>query len=366
MTPFLAAWFHTLSPYVYKNDWVPLRWYGVSYALGFVAGWMLLRFLCKRRACQIPLERVGDAVMIAVMGVVIGGRLGYVFFYEPALLWKPVQGFPWWGLLAINHGGMASHGGMIGVIVAAYVIARGFKNPAGVREGKAPLLHILDTMALIAPTGLGLGRLANFVNGELLGKIVAMPGKPAPWWTVKFPQEIHETFMSEGGHRPDLTPEQALELNRIVEPFRSPGRSFDESYGRLLERMWSGERKLAESLEPLISARHPSQLYQAFTDGIVLFAVLWLIARRPRLPGVVGCWFLICYGIMRIVTEFYRLPDAQLATKHIAGLSRGQWLSVGMIVVGAITLPVILVRGGKKLGGWASFSGASTPSSPTQ
>lgn len=356
----LAAWFHTLSPYIYKNNVLPLRWYGVSYALGFVVGWMLLKFLCKRRACLIPFERVGDAVLIAVMGVVIGGRLGYVAFYEPSLLWDFGKDFPWWGLLAINRGGMASHGGMIGVIIAAFVIARGFKNEAGVREGRAPVLHVLDTMSLIALPGLGLGRMANFINGELLGKIVAMPGEPAPWWAVKFPQEVEGPFMSQGGHRPDITVEQATQLNQMVEPFRLPGRSFEDAYARVLEGMWSGQTALAKALDPLISARHPSQLYQAFTDGIVLFLVLWFVAKRPRLPGVVGCWFLILYGAMRIVTEFYRLPDAQLADKTIAGLSRGQWLSVGMVLAGAIILPILLARGGKKLGGWGSFAGERT------
>ena len=352
----LAAWFHTLSPYLFKNNWVPLRWYGISYALGFLLGWMLLKFLCRRRACLIPLERVGDAVLIAVMGVVIGGRLGYVVFYEPKLLWTFSDSAPWWGLFAINRGGMASHGGIIGVIIAAFLIARGFRNPTGERVGKAPVLHILDTMAMICPPGLGLGRVANFINGELLAKIVAEPGKPAPWWAVKFPHEIESPFISQGGHRPDLTVEQLTQLNQIVEPFRRPGHSFDEAWARVMERIWSGDTALARAVEPLISARHPSQVYQAFTDGVVLFSVLWFIARRPRLPGVVGCWFMIVYGVLRIVTELYRLPDAQLTDKLIMGLSRGQWLSVGMILVGVVALPIILSRGGKKLGGWYSFT----------
>ncbi len=356
VSPLIGAWFHTLSPYVYKNNWVPLRWYGVSYALGFLVGWMLLKYLCKRGACLIPVERIGDAILIAVMGVVIGGRLGYVVFYEPALLARFDADFPWWGLLAINRGGMASHGGMIGVIIAAFVIARGFTTPTGERLGKAPVLHILDNLALIAAPGLGLGRLANFINGELLGKIVADPGQPAPWWAVKFPQEIDSAFMPDG-HRPIPTPEQLAKLNDILQPFALPGRSFEETYQRVMERMWSGDTALAKALDPLISARHPSQLYQAFTDGIVLLAITWFIARKPRRPGIVGCWFLISYGAMRIVTEFFRLPDAQLAVKRFGGLARGQWLSVGMIVVGVVALPIILRRARPMLGGWLTPSG---------
>lgn len=352
------AWFHTLSPYIIKNNLVPLRWYGVSYALGFLVGWLLLKFLCKRRACLIPYERIGDAILIAVMGVVIGGRLGYVFFYEPSLLVQFTPDFPWWGLLAINRGGMASHGGIIGVIIAAFIIARGFKTPTGTRIGKAPVLHILDTMSLICGPGLGLGRLANFINGELLGKIVAMPGEPAPKWAVKFPHEIDGEFMSKGGHRPELTVEQQAALNQIVEPFRLPGRTFEDAWHRVLERIWAGDSALAKAVEPFVAARHPSQLYQALTDGIVLTACLWLIARKPRRPGVVGCWFLIVYGIMRIITEFYRLPDAQLAVKRIAGLSRGQWLSVGMVAAGLFALPIILSRAKPRLGGWMTATRA--------
>jgi phosphatidylglycerol:prolipoprotein diacylglycerol transferase len=354
----LAAWFHTLSPYIYKNDFLPVRWYGVAYALGFMVGWMLLKFLARRRASLIPLERVGDAILIAVVGVVVGGRLGYVIFYEPSLLadfdWSRP---PWWGLLAINRGGMASHGGMIGVIIAAFFIARGFRTTTGERLGKAPVLHVLDMMALIAPLGLGLGRIANFINGELLGKIVAMPGQPAPWWAVKFPQEIETEFMPKG-HRPVLDPDQTMALHQLVQPYTLPDHSFLDAYGRVLNRIWAGDSALARSLEPLISARHPSQLYQAFTDGVVLFVALWWIAARPRRPGVIGCWFLIVYGAMRIATEFFRLPDAQLENKVIAGLSRGQWLSVGMIVAGVVALPMIMSRAVPKLGGWGRREGS--------
>lgn len=358
----LAAWLHNLGPFAFRiSQDFGLRWYGLSYAAGFVLGWMLLRFLCKRGACLIPLDRVGDAVLLAVVGVVVGGRLGYVIFYEPSLVVKwDASSPPWWGLLMINHGGMSSHGGMIGVIIASVFIARGFKTTTGQRIGRAPLLHILDTAALIACPGLGLGRVANFINAELLGKIVAEPGQPAPWWAVKFPQERLTAPMSQGGHCPDLTSQQSVMLDRLVAPFRLPSMSFLDGYERMIVRLQSGDTALAKALDPLIAARHPSQLYQAFTDGVVVLAFAWFIARKPRLPGVVGCWFLISYGILRIITEFYRLPDAQLASPRIMGLSRGQWLSVGMVAVGCIALPIILKRGGKKLGGWWSVTAESS------
>ncbi len=360
----LAAWFHTLGPFAFRiTQGFGLRWYGLSYALGFVAGWMLLRFLCKRGACRIPVERVGDAVLLAVMGVVVGGRLGYVIFYEPSLItkWDPSSP-PWWGVLMINHGGMASHGGMIGVIIASFYIARGFKTTTGTRVGASPTLHILDTVALIASPGLGLGRLANFINGELLGKIVANPGQPAPWWSVRFPQELESPFMlpgGGGGHRPELTADQFRALDAVVAPFRIPGRPMEDVFPRILERIQSGDHALARAIEPFISARHPSQLYQAFTDGILVFGFTWFLARKSRYPGVVGCWFLISYGVLRIFTEFYRLPDAQLANPRMMGLSRGQWLSVAMVGVGFIALPIVIARGkkqGRRLGGWLSVT----------
>lgn len=361
----LATWFHNLGPFAFRiTQDFGLRWYGLSYAMGFVAGWMLLRFLCKRGACRIPFERVGDAVLLAVMGVVVGGRLGYVIFYEPTLItkWDPSSP-PWWGVLMINHGGMASHGGMIGVIIASFFIARGFKTTTGARVGTSPVLHILDTLALIASPGLGLGRLANFINGELLGKIVAKPGEPAPWWAVRFPQELESAYMKAdggGGHRPVLSPDQFRSFEAVIEPFRIPGRTIEDVIPTVLRKIQSGDHALARALEPFISARHPSQLYQAFTDGIIVFGFTWFIARKPRYPGVVGCWFLISYGILRILTEFYRLPDAQLADQRPMGLSRGQWLSAAMVVVGFIALPIVIGRakkhGGRKMGGWLSIT----------
>src|SRR3954467_9215133 len=168
--PTLAAWVHDLSPFVLKfSDDFGIRWYGLSYAASFLIAWLLLRWLASRGATSIPRERAGDVILMGVAGVVIGGRLGYVFFYQPALLWTFSHTPPWWGVLAINQGGMASHGGMIGVITAAWLVSRGFKTPDGQRVGRTSMLAVLDTFALLTPSGLLLGRLANFVNGELLG-----------------------------------------------------------------------------------------------------------------------------------------------------------------------------------------------------
>lgn len=348
----MLAWLHDLSPFLLKfSDDFGLRWYGLSYAAGFIIAYLLLRWLGTRGATVIPPERAGDAIMILVIGAVVGGRLGYVLFYDPGMFVTFTGSFPWWGVLAVNKGGMASHGGMIGVFLACIYLSRGLRNADGTRTPRSPLFHMLDVTAFLAPPGLMLGRLANFINGELLGKIVAMPGEPAPWWAVKFPQEFLE------GHDCSkfMTPEAAEARTRaIAGVVRSAGYEGDLvlGYARTLERIQAGNTELARALEPWISARHPSQLYQAAAEGLVLGVCLLMFWRRPRTPGMVAAMFLVGYGILRIVTELYRLPDAQLHIQRIAGLSRGQWLSVGMIVAGLAVGFLGRARGGDKLGGW--------------
>jgi phosphatidylglycerol:prolipoprotein diacylglycerol transferase len=261
-----------------------------------------------------------------------------VLFYDPTLIWSFRADFPWWGVLRLSEGGMASHGGMLGVILATWFVARGPRDRAtGARPQRVSWLHVLDLAAVACTPGLFFGRVANFVNGELLGRIVAMPGQPAPWWSVKFPQEVYS------GHEP--TPDQPALVERALAPLARAGESGGETFDRVLGAIQSGRApEAARTLEPLLSARHPSQLYQAAAEGLVLGAVLWLLWRRPRRAGVIGAMFMAVYGVLRIVTEFWRLPDADLAVQRVLGLSRGQWLSVAMVLVGAGALAVFRWR----------------------
>lgn len=236
-----------------------VRWYGLMYLAGFIA----FILLGRRRIAQRPdlgwsRKDLDDLLFYGVLGVVIGGRLGQVLFYEPSYyLAHPLD------ILAVWKGGMSFHGGFLGVLAALTVFAR---------ERKLAWLAVTDFIAPLVPPGLGFGRLGNFINGELWGRM-ADPGLP---WAMVFPH-----------------------------------------------------------VDPL--ARHPSQIYQALLEGVVLFAVLWIYSARPRATGAVSAVFLIGYGVVRFIAEYFREPDAGIFGFSYV-VSMGQWLSLPMIVIGAVML----------------------------
>ena len=344
----LGAWLHDLGPFIIEvTQGVGLRWYGTAYAAGFVVAYLLLRALRRRGGTPLSEQAIADAMLVLCMGVVLGGRLGYVLFYDPSLLVSFDGSAPWWGLLQLNQGGMSSHGGMLGVLAACWWIKRTLDRDPEVVP-KVPLLHVMDLTALVCTPGLFFGRIANFVNGELLGDIVAKPGEPAPWWAVKFPQERF------GGHEPALDPAQQQRLLELINTYRVGAESDASAYDRVIRLLHAGgsqARDIAAALDPLLAARHPSQLYQALAEGLFLGLCLLLAWKSPRRPGFIVALFLIIYGGLRIVTELYRLPDADLAVQRIAGLSRGQWLSVVMIAFGLLCLWISSKQPGR-MGGW--------------
>jgi phosphatidylglycerol---prolipoprotein diacylglyceryl transferase len=370
----LAAWLHDLSPFLVRfTQDLGLRWYGLSYAVGFLVGWLMLRWFSRRGVTPLSEQRVSDAMLILIAGVVVGGRLGYILVYDRAILTSFSDSFPFWGVFQLNKGGMASHGGMLGVLIATWFIARGprDKKATGPAEfpQRVPWLHVWDLTAIACAPGLFFGRIANFINGELLGKIIARPGEPGPWWAVKFPQERYDWWMREGlanvdrGHAPALSAEQFTRLDRLLQGFTLP-RDPDPSaaYDRMLALLQSSPSSktatLREQLGPLLASRHPSQLYQAAAEGLLLGAILLLIWLTPRRPGIIAAWFLIVYGVFRVLTEFYRLPDSHLAVARPFGLSLGQWLSVLMVVLGSVLLASVLRRKSPVMGGIRSASRA--------
>ncbi len=328
------AYLHRLDPFAieFPAGW-PLggiRWYGLAYLSGFIAAWLIVRWLAKTHRTMIPVRAVADLMIYILIGVLVGGRLGYCVFYDPGLLVKVLPTFPYWGLLAINEGGMASHGGMIGVITACWIFA--------VRN-HIPKLHLFDVAVLISPPGLFFGRLANFVNAELWGRALpAAAQDDPPWWSVKYPQEVLDS---------DFPNRAALDQLRAVVP---GGETF---YDNIVRAIQDGNTEVIETVRPLLTAYYPSQIFQAITDGPLLAAVLIGVWWGPRKPGVVGASFLISYGVMRILSELVRQPDANVSVlaTPLGDLSRGQLLSLLMVAAGAVGLVIVARREVEPLGG---------------
>ncbi|MFC3284814.1 prolipoprotein diacylglyceryl transferase [Litchfieldella rifensis] len=237
-----------IDPVAIQLGPLTVHWYGLMYVIGFVAAW----WLGRRRAARIGLTRddVGDLLFYGAIGVVAGGRLGYVLFYGiERLLDNPLWLFQVW------DGGMSFHGGLIGVLLAAWLFAR--------KHGLA-FFQLTDFVAPLVPIGLGAGRIGNFINHELPGRVTELP------WGMAFP-----------GMGP--------------------------------------------------APRHPSSLYEALLEGVLLFAILWFVSARPRARGMISGLFLLLYGVFRFAVEFVRLPDA-----HIGFIAFG-WVTMGML----LTLPMI-------------------------
>lgn len=343
-----GGWFHDLSPYVWRiSGDFGIRWYGVSYLLAFALAYLMLHWLAKRGVTPIPRDRIADAMMLLVGGVIVGGRMGYVLLYDPSLLIDFSSSLPWWGVLRLTNGGMSSHGGFLGVMGACWWISKGFKDEQGNRVGACPAMHVMDMCAMIAPLGLMLGRLANFVNGELLGKVVAKPGQSAPWWAVRYPQEILERPLDSLPH----SHEQLDQIVRLSAQYMLPGeQDWELGYLRILDLIRKGNEQLQGQLEPLISARYPTQLMQAFFDGLLVFIVVWAIAYKPRRVGVLGAWMWIVYALGRIPMDLVRLPDSGVT--QFGPLTRGQGYSLLMLLTGVIALVVIHRAKRPLMGGW--------------
>jgi phosphatidylglycerol:prolipoprotein diacylglycerol transferase len=271
---------HQIDPIALALGPLKVHWYGIMYLLGFGMAWWLGRV--RIRAGRLPgvnEQHYGDLLFYSMLGVVLGGRLGYVFFYSfDALLDDPLMLFRIW------EGGMSFHGGLLGVMGAALFWAR--------RHG----LHFFDVMDFVAPLvppGLGFGRLGNYIGGELWGKSTGAD------WGVVFP-------------RSDLGPYTGQSMDRL--------------------------RELHASGALDAYARHPSQLYQAFLEGLVMFVVLWWFSSRPRPRYAVAGVFALLYGCFRFLVEFVRVPDEQLGYLAFGWLTMGQVLSLPLIALGLFWL----------------------------
>jgi phosphatidylglycerol:prolipoprotein diacylglycerol transferase len=240
-----------------------VHWYGLMYLLSFLIGWGLGIVRTKQAHIQWQREEVGDLLFYVVLGVVVGGRVGYMLFYQPGLLLEnPLQLFYIW------QGGMSFHGGMLGVFAAAGWFARSTQRA---------FFDITDFVAPIVPIGLFFGRIANFINGELIGRVTDVP------WAMIYP-------------RVDMAP------------------------------------------------RHPSELYEAGLEGLLLFAILWWFASKPRPRMAVSGLFLIGYGCLRFFAEFFRQPDSFLGFVAFDWMTMGQVLCTPMILGGILLLTLAYKR----------------------
>lgn len=312
-----AAWLHTIDPYAIKLvEDGPIRWYGLSYLLGFVIAYLLIRRVVVAGVSTLGKQQVGDLVITVAIGIVLGGRLGYLVFYQPNLLWTVGDSFPYWDALALNQGGMASHGGMLGGLVGCVIYAR--------RHGHSSW-YLADLVVFGTPLGLFLGRLANFVNGELYGR----PCDPQYLFAVRFPQEIENWSLQQ--------------LEAVYPAMPNPG--------KLIAAIQRGSADVIAAVEPHLTTRHPSQLYQALMEGLLLFLLLSVVWYKPRKPGVLFAWFCIGYALLRILGERFRMPDAHIGYQWLE-LTRGQWLCVPLLLGGILIWIGLQMRRANPMGSW--------------
>lgn len=343
---------HDLNPVLFKlyGD-VGIRWYGLSYILGFIAAYMLMTWLGRRQKTGMTPDAAGDFITYIALGTIIGGRLGYCLFYAPDLFLKFKPDFPFWGVFAVNEGGMASHGGIIGIVIASILFAR---------KTGLNLLYLFDLTAVSGPLGVIFGRIANFINGELVGR-------PAPAdlpWAVKFPQDMYLWPKNE--------PQRLNDLATVVEKINIQGGQWLEwvqkmgsdpeartqvfaGINKVISEIQNGNSAVKEALAPFLTPRHPSQLYAALLEGFFVFFFLFVLWRKPRRPGFIAGWFLVLYAFVRIVDEHFRMPDDHIGFQ-LFGLTRGQWLSIGMLAIGFICIFVWSRASGFVINGWARLS----------
>lgn len=292
----LAYYLHDLDPIIFRiYGNVGPRWYGLAYVLAFISSFLLFFWLAKHGYADLSVAKVGDFITgAALFGVIIGGRVGYVLLYNPEMLRAPMS------ILRVWEGGMSSHGGMIGLLLFTLYYAH---------RHKISWRNLGDNLVVTAPIGLFFGRCANFINGELYGRATRVP------WAMQFPKELLD---------------HPTEANRAIASCTAidPSLTTPEAIVASVHR----QPEVATTLRSILTPRHPSQLYEAFFEGVVLFAILWVVRTRTRQPnGMLTGLFFICYAIFRIVIEYFREPDATL----IGPFTRGQFFSFFLIVIGA-------------------------------
>jgi len=249
--------FPDIDPVIFGIGWFKIRWYGLMYVIAFVIAWWLARRRSRRADSPVNAGQVDDLLFYGMLGVILGGRIGYAIVYG----WEQLISDPFY-LIRITEGGMSFHGGLAGVMIAMWLYGRKLGHG---------LWRMTDFVAPIVPLGLGFGRIGNFINGELWGKPTDLP------------------------------------------------------WGFLLK---SGQ------------VLHPSQLYEALLEGLLLFLILWFYSAKPRPYRAVSGMFLMFYGLFRFAVEFVRIPDVDPGYLAYGWVTMGQVLSVPMVLLGAALIIV--------------------------
>lgn len=261
------------NPVAFSIGPLSVHWYGLCYLAAFLAFWWLGKIRSANSDNDWTSQEVGDFLTWGVLGVIIGGRLGYVLFYDlEAVLAEPIRA------IQIHKGGMSFHGGLLGVLTVMVIWAK---------KTRRHFFDVADFLIPLIPIGLGLGRLGNFIGGELWGRVSDVS------WAMIFPNAIE------------------------------PGGWASESLRKAYE---------AGALNHL--ARHPSQLYQMVIEGLLIFTIVWWFSSKPRPRYTVSGLFLLLYGLGRFIVEFVREPDAHLGFLAWDWLTMGQVLSTPMIAAG--------------------------------
>lgn len=337
----LATWVHDLDPYVIQLwEGGPIRWYGMAYLVGFFMAYLLLMRLTKKGISSLKPHEGADFITTLAIAVVIGSRVGYVIFYKPSLLGFSGS-FPFWDMLAFHKGGMSAHGGVLGLLVGTVYLARRYRHRWA---------HLGDICAFVGAIGLFTGRLANFINGELYGRI-AQPGDALAGTAMKFPSEMLEWTKAEQFNQ--------LATNLHAQGLTIPeGRQGTELAFWTITQIQNKVPGAADAVRPLLNDRYPSQLFQALGEGLCAWLIVAFLARKPQKPGLLtGAW-LSAYAAFRFIAEFWREPDNHLKNMEFAaiGLSRGQLLCAAMFACGVAVMVWFARKDVPKMGGWLSVS----------
>ena len=360
----MSYYVHSLDPFAiqFTQDF-GIRWYGLAYLVSFLISYFMVSYMAKIKSIPLSVEKVGDFITYMAIGTLAGGRLGYCLFYSPDLLTQFSGEFPFWGVLEVHRGGMASHGGILGFV--AVVLWYG-------RKEAVPWRMLGDLTALGASLGAGIGRIANFINGELFGRAAGAGVK----WAVQFPQEVYlwANYQTEklktlveavsalgpvslpNGKTQVVQAETWLEWVSRYKFDSSSHQAVNALIEQMILAVQKGQESVILALGEVLTPRHPSQLYQSVLEGFLVFFVISMLWLKPRKPGVISGVAAIMYALARILGEHFRMPDAHIGFQAL-GLTRGQWLSVVMIVIFILYIFFSLKAESKPMGGWRKNKG---------